>query len=390
MTLPMAAMDSPAIAEPNETAENYLVISAHDYRSPRKAGIHFVTDELKKRGATRFFSLRYSKLSKYTEDPRLSLDALANKLTHHDGVECYLWKTLIHPVNTRRSWLRAPESLVYSWYARGDNDIFKKWVREATVILLESGISPIFFDTIKKLNPQAKIVYRVSDTLDAINAGHFVTKTFARVAPQIDTVVLISKHLADSVPSDHNLAYCPQGIDPALMNEGDPSPYQGGKHAVSVGSMLFDPNFFVIASKLFPEVHFHIIGSGHGRHSDYGDNVSVYGEMPFALTLRYIKHADFGIAPYYSNALPVYLRETSLKLIQYDFFRVPAVCPEFIAADYAGRFGYTIGDKKSIEQAITLALTTPRTTGSLPHLNWNEVVDRMLAPQKYSDTEVTA
>jgi 2-beta-glucuronyltransferase len=34
---------------------NFLVISAHDYRSRRKAGIHFVTAELEKRGNTRFF-----------------------------------------------------------------------------------------------------------------------------------------------------------------------------------------------------------------------------------------------------------------------------------------------------------------------------------------------
>lgn len=43
---------------------NYLVLSAHDYRTPRRASIHFITDELAKRGDTRFFSLRYSLLSR--------------------------------------------------------------------------------------------------------------------------------------------------------------------------------------------------------------------------------------------------------------------------------------------------------------------------------------
>lgn len=384
MTLPMPAV------EPKERPENYLVISAHDYRSPRKAGIHFVVDEFVKRGPTRFFSVRYSNISKYTNDPRLSLDAKANEIAEHHGVECYLWKTLLHPVNTRRSWLRPAETVAYNWYARGNNPVFKKWVKEATVILLESGISPIFFDTIKRLNPTAKLIYRVSDSLEAINAGEHVSETFARIAPSLDTIVLISKHLADSVPSKHNLAYCPQGIDPAIMHGGDPSPYGPGKHAVSLGSMLFDPNFFITASKQFPDVHFHVIGSGHGQNPGYGKNVTVYGEMPFAKTLAYIKHADFGIAPYISNNLPVYLRETSLKLIQYDFFRLPAVCPEFIAADYSGRHGYKIGDADSIRHAIESALNTPFAANSLPHLGWNEIVDRMLSPNSFTDTEVFA
>src|SRR5690606_18386342 len=81
------------------TQDRFLVLSAHDFRSPRKAGIHFVTTELARRGPTRFFSLRYSLLSRYTADPRLSLDQKANQVAVHQGVECYLWKTLIHPFN---------------------------------------------------------------------------------------------------------------------------------------------------------------------------------------------------------------------------------------------------------------------------------------------------
>ncbi len=34
----------------------YLVLSAHDYRTPRRANIHFITDQLALRGTTRFFS----------------------------------------------------------------------------------------------------------------------------------------------------------------------------------------------------------------------------------------------------------------------------------------------------------------------------------------------
>lgn len=378
-------MNTPATGQ-----DTFLVLSAHDYRSPRKAGMHFITDEFVKRGRTRFFSLRYSLLSRHTADPRLSLDDRANRIETHLGVECYLWKTLIHPFNTRRRWLRPLETLMYRWYSQGHNPVLQQWIKEATVILLESGVAPIFFDLIKRLNPTAKILYRVSDALETINVADYINQTFARVAGDINTIVLISKALADTVPTRHNLAYVPQGIDHSIADQADPSPYGSGIHAVSLGSMLFDPQFFVLASKRFPEVHFHIIGSGHPRHPGYGKNVTVYGEMPFAKTLPYIKHANFGIAPYNSSNLPAYLRDTSLKLLQYDFFKRPAVCPSFIAADYPNRFGYEIGDGDSIEHAIKRALDPHQPVMTKTTLSWSDVADRMLMPHQFLDTQITA
>jgi len=369
--------------------ENFLILSAHDFRSPRKANLHFITSELVKRGKTRFFSLRYSLLSKRTSDPRLSLDAEANKIGTYQGVECYLWKTLIHPFNTRRKWLRPLESLMYTWYSRGHNPVLRQWISEATVIVLESGIAPIFFDLIKSLNPNAKILYRASDALDTINVADYIHETFARVAGQLHTIALPSRAMADAIPSKHNLAFVPQGIDHSVTEKADPSPYGPGIHAVSVGSMLFDASFFVLASKRFPEITFHVIGSGQGEDPGYGDNVKVYGEMPFAQTLRYIKHAQLGIAPYSSNNLPAYLRDTSMKLIQYAFFEIPAICPFFIAADYPNRFGYEIGDEETIASAITRALIPSSNTARQQVLSWGEVTERLLTPQLFHDTEIS-
>ena len=77
----------------------FLVLSAHDYRTPRRANIHFIGDELAKRGHTRFFSLRYSALSRWKDDIRLPLDSKANLVEERNGVECFLWKTALHPVS---------------------------------------------------------------------------------------------------------------------------------------------------------------------------------------------------------------------------------------------------------------------------------------------------
>ncbi|HTF98361.1 MAG TPA: glycosyltransferase [Cellvibrio sp.] len=376
---------SPNTGQPLKAQPRFLMLSAHDYRSPRKAGMHFVAAEMAKLGPTRFFSLRYSFLSRYKHDPRISLDDQANKIVMHQGVECYLWKTFIHPIR-----IRPFESLMYHIYGYGFNRVLRKWIKDSDVIVLESGVAPIFFDLIKRLNPKAKIIYRASDALDTIDVAEYVSKTFNRIAKDIDTIVLPSKALADTIPSTHNLVFAPQGIDPGVAEKANPSPYSEGIHAVSVGSMLFDPDFFVTASKRFPNIHFHIIGSCHPRHPEYGDNVTVYGEMPFEKTLPYIKHATLGIAPYSSVNLPAYLRDTSLKLTQYAFFGLPAICPHYIAADYSNRFGYDIGDEESIAAAISRALSPATSIGKHTVLNWREVTERMLAPHNFSDTKVFA
>ena len=369
----------------NNSTQRFLVLTAHDYRSPRKAGMHFVARELAKMGKTRFFSLRYSFLSRYKQDPRVSLDDQANKIVMHEGVECYLWKTLIHPIRVKPF-----ESLMYHIYSFGLNKVLRRWIKEADVIFLESGVAPIFFDLIKRLNPDAKIIYRASDALDTIDVARYVSRTFERIASQLDAIVILSKALAEGIPSTENLVFVPQGIDPAIDKKGDPSPYGEGIHAVSIGSMLFDENFFILASRRFPNIHFHVIGSCKPRHPDYGSNVTVYGEMPFEKTVPYIKHANLGIAPYCSQQLPAYLRDTSLKLTQYAFFGLPAICPHFIAADYPNRFGYEIGDEESIAAAINRALNPDRVLEKSTVLNWRDVTERMLMPQKFADTKVFA
>lgn len=365
----------------------YLVLSAHDYRSPRKANIHFIARELARRGETRFFSLRYSLLSRRTGDPRLSLDREANRVGTRDGVECYLWKTPIHPFNTRRPDLRKLEDLMFRGYVALASRVLRRWLSEADVVIFESGVSPVFFDLAKRLNPGAKTVYIASDDLDTIEVAEYVKDAFRRAAPKMDTIRIPSRALAKQIPSKENLVLVPHGIDHKLNGDESPSPYKDALNAVSVGSMLFDPSFFAEASHRFPNVHFHIIGCGQPHHPSYGPNVTVYDEMPHEETVRYIRHADIGIAPYRSEAVPAYLADTSMKLIQYDFFGIPAVCPHAVVGTYASRFGYRPGDGVSVEQAINQALQAPRES-SRKHLSWSDVTDRILAPAEFDDTRV--
>jgi 2-beta-glucuronyltransferase len=365
------------------------VLSAHDYRTPRRANIHFIADELAKRGHTRFFSLRYSALSRWKNDIRLPLDETANRVEQHNGVECFLWKTALHPFNTRRHRLRPLENMMFRWYARHPPPLLMAWLREAEVVIFESGTAVVFAELARKLNPSARLIYRASDSLSAIDSAHYVERAFARVAANLDAIALVSPAMAAEIDSRDNVYHVGHGIDPEIEQLADPSPYAAGLHAVAVGSMLFDPATIATASRAFPRVTFHVIGSGRGRMPDYGENVMVYGEMPHAQTLRYIKHASFGIAPYASDTLPAYLADSSLKLLQYDFFALPAICPHAIVGRYASRFGYTPGDAESIVTAIHAALRAPRVR-SRECLGWPETVDRLLEPERYPELRIVS
>jgi 2-beta-glucuronyltransferase len=364
----------------------FLLISGHDFRSPRRAGVHFVAQELANRGSVRFFSIGFSWLSHLRGDPRLSIADHANRIEKFRGVDCYLWKTVWHPVNLRVSWLRGVSRLLFAAYRRRLPEVFKQWVETSDTIILESGMPPIFLAAVERINPKARKIYIVSDLLETIGADPYVSRELERSFALFDTVCVKSRRMARSLPPHINIRHVPNGFE-LDTSTPDPSPYGDGVHAVSVGSMLFDRSFFDIAAPSFPHITFHVIGGGrHAAALNY-PNVKIYPEMPFRDTLPYLKHAHFGIAPYEAAQVDDYLCDTSLKLMQYGSFGVPAVCPSAVVGDHAGRFGYAPGDTASIAQAITGALAAGQVTPP-KLLTWPEVVDRIIRPDDFADTSI--
>ena len=369
----------------NSARARFLIISGHDFRTPRWANMHFIARELARRGTTRFFSLGCSPLSYLTGDPRLPILARANRIEEFRGVQCYLWKSAWHPVNLDFSVLAELSRLLFMAYRRNVPEVFRRWVESSDVIILESGMPPIFLELIQQLNPKARKIYIASDLLDTIGVDPFVSEELNAHIDLFDTIIVPSRLMAPAFPPRAKLRFVPHGLE---VDEGGAglSPYAGGTNAVSVGSMLFDRSFFDIAAPLFPHVTFHVIGGGRDAKFAHS-NVKTYGEMPYAQTLAYIKHAQFGVAPYKADHVTDYLCDTSMKLMQYAFFGIPAVCPSAAVGDHAGRFGYRPGDQASIGAAVRGALAAGKIAPP-PILSWSEVIDRILSPQEYADTRV--
>jgi len=367
--------------------DNALFISVHDFRSLRKASVHFIAAEMATRGVTRFFSAGLSHLSEHRGDTRANLAHRANGVEVMGGVECYLWRTLWHPFKIRSKALTMLEPALFRAYRAMLPKTPRRWIAEADVVFVESGMAAIFIADIRRINPSARIIYLASDDLDVVGCAPTIKRDFRRNYDMIDTVRLPSRYLLPGMPHGANAIFVPHGIDRSVTAVSYPTPYGLRPVCVSVGSMLFDASFFSIAALAFPEIDFHIIGAGKAAKDLASANIIIHPEMAFAATLPYLQHAAFGAAPYLDADTPMYLIDTSLKLRQFALFGIPAVCPFFAMGSTAGRFGYLPGNAGSIIAAIrgALANNQPITTDALA---WNEVVDRILRPADFPDTRL--
>ncbi len=364
-----------------------LFISAHDFRSLRRASVHFIAAEMATRCQTRFFSVGLSRLSQHRGDTRTNLADQANSVAVHDGVECYLWKTPWHPFNMRNPRLRLIEEGLFRTYRRMVPAMPRQWLKESDIVFIESGIAIIFIADIKRRNPRARIIYLASDELDVIDCASTIKRDFEQHFDWIDTVRLPSHHMVPSMPHSRTSILVPHGVDRSIAAAAYPNPYGDRRACIAVGSMLFDASFFTIAAAAFPDLDFHIIGAGKAAAGLQGDNIIVHPEMAFADTLPYVQHAAFGVAAYRDENSPRYLIDTSLKLRQFGLFSIPAVCPFFALGNAAGRFGYTPGDAASITAAIGSALANQAPILDTSQ-SWSEVVDRLLTPADYPDTRL--
>ncbi len=359
----------------------FLIVSAtHDYRTKRRVDLHFIADELVRRGETMFLSTHLSPLSRLKgRDRRLALAPGANRAVN--GVETYLWHAPLHPLN-----VRPPVLDLWNWaasrlYGRAMPSAVTAMIARARTIIVESGGSVALIDDIARRNPQAAIIYSASDTLATIGMARFNDRALCSAAPRIAYVRLPSAHMAQDHACIRRQRVIPHGLDEGFFAAGLADPYTQRPAAVSVGSMLFDPTVLDVAARAFPHVDFHVIGSGHDGTASgpHHPNLHWIAEMGFGDTIPYIRHADIGIAPYHSALAADYLVDTSMKLMQFEAAGVPAVCPTFAQGGRPSRFGYTVGDADSIVRAVDAALAQGRGGMGRPR-TWAHVVEEMLAP----------
>jgi 2-beta-glucuronyltransferase len=367
-----------------------IVSGVHDYRTPRRGSIQALTDALVQlRYDVTFISVRFSPISLVKGDHRNIFWRRANKAEIVNGVCCYLWRTAFHPFRT--SWPAIDHLMppLFAAYARLPNRFIDDELGKASFIVIESGLGIVLTDRARTLNKRARIIYRASDALHTIGAHPALTAELQRRATDIDAFCLLAAKMAPDFSWAAGKTYIvPLGINHDDFASIGPSPYSRGMNAVTVGSMLFDRPFFQDAASRFADIQFHLIGTG--REFPASSNVRFYKEMPFKATLPYIKHADFGIAAYRPSADSGYLAQSSLKLMQYEYLGIPAVCPDYAVGESRNRFGYSSADPATIDDAVRRALARGRVAHAPNVLSWEQVAERLLHPEAFADTAIGA
>ncbi len=355
----------------------------HDYRTPRRASIQPLADACARLGHhVSFVSTRFSRLSLRAGDSRSFLWDRANRVETVDGIDCYLWKTPVHPFAAKNRVLNRVMGGLFPAFANWPNRDFDRVLRAADYVIIESSVAAIYVPRIRRLNPLTKIIYFATDRLDTHGAHPRVQQALIEAGPLIDHFALRARALASEFQWAKWRAYLAGfAIHPGDFADVGPSPYGNRPVGVSVGSGLFDPDFFVRVAPLFPEVDFHVIGCG--RSFAAPANVHIHSEMAFRDTLPWLKHATFGIAPYVYAVGAEYVAESSLKLAQFEYLRLPAVTAEFAVGGNPNRWGYTIGDTASMQRAVTAALAHAGKIEPRHFPSWEEVAAQVLEPERH-------
>jgi 2-beta-glucuronyltransferase len=370
---PQAGTASVIAAVPQAGKKRVMIVSRHDYRTGRRASIHFLAQAIAEQGhEVRFVSVGFSWMSRLRRDRRCVIADRANCWEVHDGVHAFLWKTPWHAFDI--PLFGAHTGWLYDLWAQSPGAAFDEAAAGSDTIIVESGIAPVFIQRLRDQAPTAKLIYRAADLLDTAGVHPRIQHILERDAAEIDLVVVVARDMLphfEQFPGRKLLVM--HGVDRAQLEAKTENPYATPRNIVTVGSMLFDATVVRAAASALPQWTFHLIGTPQGP---FAANVRQYGEMPFSDTLRYLHHADVGLAPYRRGPGAEYLVDSSLKLLQFSAMGLPAACPGFAASDRPLRFGYDPDQPDTAAAALLAAAQAPRTSVSIP--DWADVAHRLM------------
>jgi 2-beta-glucuronyltransferase len=361
-----------------------VILTSHVFlQGYRKASIHFVAQNWARQGhAVHFLTVGHSRLSgvKQPDRYRALRREQANRFTKVDAnLFAGAHLPVLHAFSTGKALVNRLMAPLFRLYGSSLPAFVTEHIRQADLVVLESGTPLAFFPAVKKLNPAARTLYFCRDLLRSVGAAPVLQDIERETIGIFDRVCVPSRHLGKLLPPGGKIAFVPQGVDRAMFDSAITSPYPAGSfNAVAVGDMLFDRASIDRMATAAPEVTFHLFGVRWT--GAVPDNIRVYGEQAFETVVPFIRHADIGLAPYRLTPDDVYLAESSLKLLQYSQCLLPVILPEIIPVHRGNEITYRPGEASGWREKIDRALTLPRSnTFRDGILTWEQVAEKTLA-----------
>ncbi len=358
-----------------------FVTGQHFADAPRKVDLHFLADSLNEDGdRADFLSLRLSLVSRFSSEGRwdYARSRPLNRWTSLSPLrDEFIWVNLVHPFATRSAAFNRLSGLLFRHYGALLPRAVRKRLPGYTHILIESGIGVLLAPVIRRLAPQAQLIYHAADQLETIGAHPCFRDVWENSIRDYDAVHILAESQRGEMPAGVPVLFLPHGIAKGVFDAANDNPYGTDRNAVSVGDMLFDPDVVKVLAGANPDWTFHLFGKKSRLDTGFA-NVVTHGEVPFATVAAYIRHADVGIAPYAPAPGAAYLSQSSLKMIQYTYCRLPIVAPVFAATGRPHVMAYQPGDAPSILAAFDAARVYDRLSIDAGQaMSWGEMAARL-------------
>ncbi len=356
-----------------------VLISGHDGASDRKTGFHFWAEIMAARGiGVDFVTVGSSYASLLKKNGKQLKKPFNQWIPLYDRVRKFTWMPLFHPMNFGNKLLNYLSWPVLHFYPFLLPRVLLDEIRDADLFVVESGSGPMLVPKLAKLCPKAKFIYNFSDRFNVVQYHPIIPHSDKYALAHFSMVRLNAADVKDAFPANAPVVYIPQAIDKALFDKPCANPYTGPRNAISIGDMLFDGDTIRDLAAAYPDWTFHLFGKG-ARLETPMPNVKEYGEYPFDALVPYLKHADIGLAPYRYGPDREYLSQSSLKLVQYTYCRLPIVAPDFAAMGRDHAFSYSPAGKSAVE-AFGEAISYDRNRIDVSSVvGWEDMVDRYLA-----------
>lgn len=348
----------------NSQSKKIVVLTSHIFLPDfRKASVHFVSQSWAEMGHdVTFLTVGHSWLTLIKQPGRFkALRTLpADRLTGiaprlRTGVHL----PLIHGFSSRKASVNALMRPLFRHYGARLPRFARDAIIAADIIVFESGTAIVFTDLVRRLNSRARTLYFCRDLLHSVGAAPLLQEIEREQIPRFDSICVPAASLGRMLPPGGRVHVIPQGVNTELFDRAETSPYPPGtRNAVAVGDMLFDQASVQALAAAAPEVTFHLFGIHW--HDSVPENVKLHGEQSFETIVPYIRHADIGLAPYRMSEREVYLAESSLKLRQYAYCRLPVLLPDIIPALRGNEIRYSADDETDWRGKIDAALAMPR------------------------------
>jgi 2-beta-glucuronyltransferase len=361
------------------------LISGHYLNSKRKAGFHWLADAYHKMGyEVLFITAPISWASKLKNDYRFEYPVIkeANRLLEKKpGLFSYVLFTFLHPFSLRNIWINRLTGPLVNLYKNINLGQAEQFIKASDVIIFESIQALILFEKFKQLNPSAKFIYRVSDDARLMGFHPKVIEEEARIVSKFNRVSVPSQYIFDTHKQfncRNNMTLDLHGLKKSLFDKDYPNPYNTEHvNLIFVGNSHFDYQFITIASDLFQDWRFHIIGPIPNLPKK--NNIIAYGEIPYPKTVAYIKHANIGLLTLsYKKGAESFT--DSLKTIQYTYCQLPIAAPSYLSSTRTNMFYYEPGDSESIRNCLEKAYRFDKSAVDISSiLTWRELANRLLS-----------